>query len=365
MILTCDHNGGTELMTAALLERADPHRVRFDLVTLASPGPILERVRSSGVHAVSLGGAGLPRAFLRLAWILRQHSYDVVIAAGLKASLGARLIVRSQRRSPVFVCGVRGLHVTEAPELDSPKARLASALERIFSPLVDIYDANSTGAIELLASLGIDRRHLRYIPNGLDLVAWPSLEPSHATDPMIACVARFVPRKRHEDLLRALAILHRRNVSFRAVLAGEGPILEAMRSLACELGVNGIVEFPGDLDNRRIRLLLGDALLLCLPSTSEGMPGSVMEAMASSRAVIATDVPGTRDLVSHGETGLLVPAHSPAALADALERLLGDRELALRQGEAGRRRMESEFSLEQMVARKESLLIDAAAGRVH
>ena len=88
--------------------------------------------------------------------------------------------------------------------------------------------------------------------------------------------------------------------------------------------------------------------MLALPSWTEGLPLVVLEAMAHGKPVVATPVGGTPELVTDGETGLLVPPRDPQALAAALQRLLEDAELSRRLGEAGRRRVEERFSLDAM-----------------
>jgi glycosyltransferase involved in cell wall biosynthesis len=369
-VLPADAVAGTELMVASLILRSDSAAVCQELATLQPPGPIAARVREGSGWAVSLGGrGGLPGATWRLARLLRSRDYDVVNAYGLKASVVARVLVRLQRRRAVFVCGVRALHVTEAERLDSPKARIASLVERILSPLVDVYDANSRAALRLLSELGVDADRLVYIPNGLDLSVWTPRagDREEAAPPVIVCVARFVPRKRHQDLLAALAELRRGGRSFRAVLAGDGPTLESMRERSSLLGLDDCVEFPGPVGSGEVRRLLGEATIACLASTSEGMPGTLMEAMASGVAVVATDVGGTNELVVDGESGLLVPVADPPALTCALARLLVDPELRARFAEGGRRRMEQCFSLDVMLSAKQRLYREvagrAASGR--
>ena len=363
-VLPLDTLAGTELMVASLIRHADPARTVQQMATLQSPGPIAERLRDRPGAVESLGGrGGFLGAAWRLARLLRSREYDVVNAYGLKASVLTRLLVRLRRPRPTFVCGVRALHVTEVERLDSPKARLATLVERLFSPLVDVYDANSRAALDLIARLGVDEERLVHIPNGLDLSQWALRRGDPDDVPLILCAARFVPRKRHEDLLEALAALARAGRSFRGVLAGGGPALEDMRGLSSSLGLDGLVELPGRLDTNAVRKLIERAAVVCLVSSSEGMPGTLMEAMAMGVPVVGTDVGGTNELVVDGESGLLVPAYDPPALARTLARLLDDPDLRARIGAGGRRRMEERFSLEVMVEAKERLYRDLATGR--
>jgi len=106
--------------------------------------------------------------------------------------------------------------------------------------------------------------------------------------------------------------------------------------------------------------MLAGSDVLCLPSSVEGLPLVVLEAMAQGKPVVATAVGGTPELVVDGETGLLVPPGDAGALADALEEILRDPELARRFGDAGRRRVLRSFSLSAMTGRVLGLYGDAA-----
>jgi glycosyltransferase involved in cell wall biosynthesis len=363
-VLPLDALAGTELMVASLVQCSDADVVTHELATLQTPGPIAARLRAGARGAASLGGrGGMAGATWRLLRLLRTRDYDVVNAYGLKASLLVRVLVRLLRPRPVLVCGVRGTHVTEVERLDSPKARLASLLERMLAPLVDVYDANSRAALRLLGELGVAEERLVYIPNGLDLSLWRVRDAEPPGVPLIVCASRFTPVKRHQDLLHALAALKRGGHRFRAILPGGGPLIPEMRSLASSLGLGGTVELPGPVGNDEVRRLLEEASIVCLASASEGMPGTLMEGMASGVAVVATDVSGTNELVVDGESGLLVPAYDVPALAGAFARLLTDPELRARIAAGGRRRMEECFSFEVMLEAKERLYAELASAR--
>jgi glycosyltransferase involved in cell wall biosynthesis len=363
-VLTCDGLGGTEHMVATVVERIDRRQVAPAVVTLDRPGPVAYRLAARGVPVRSLGNGGLMRAFARLAGILRRESFDVVNAYGFKSSFVARFLVRALAPRSVFVSGVRGLHLSELEQLDSPKARLVLRLERLTSGLVHVYDANSRGALELLAEAGIDRGRLCYIPNGLDVARWtPNSDRRAESTPLVLCVARFVPRKRHQDLLRAVAILRDRGVPVRLELIGDGPTLPHMRRLVGELQLHEIVRFAGARSSDQVREAMRGADIFCLSSRWEGMAGSVMEAMACGLAVVGTDVNGIAELVEHGRTGYLVPPERPDLFADALRRLATDPVEAATLGAAGRQRICREFGVESMVAAKERLFVKLAAGR--
>jgi glycosyltransferase involved in cell wall biosynthesis len=350
-------------MVASVVERIDRRHVMPTVVTLDRPGPVADRLAEHGVPVRSLGGDGLFRAFARLAGILRREPFEVVNAYGFKSPFVTRFLVRALAPQSVFVSGVRGLHVSELERLDGPKARLVLHLERLTSRLVDVYDANSKGAVELLAKTGIDRRRLRYIPNGVDVERWrPDLTGRRESTPVVLCVARFVPRKRHQDLLRAVAMLRDRGVRLQLKLIGHGPTLSEMRRLVGELGLDELVWFTGARDPDQVRHAMCRADVFCLASRWEGMAGSVMEAMACGLPVVGTQVNGIADLVEHARTGYLVPPERPELFAAALQRLIKDPRERATLGAAGRNRICNEFSVERMVSAKEQLYVGLVGG---
>lgn len=355
-ILTCDAMGGTEIMLSAMVERMDRAQVSTFVASLDAPGPIVARLRRSCVPVRSLGGRGFGIACIRLARLLRMHRFDVVNAYGFKSTFIVRFVLRLLSPETRFVSGVRGLHVTETQSVDAPKARLALWLDRRTARFVDIYDANSAGALGLLESVGVPRERLHYIPNGLDTRGWPApARGERAIPAQVLCVARLVPRKRQADLVRASAMLQQAGVEHQLILAGWGPTLPEVERLAAELGVAESTTFTGGVAPDEVRRLLARTSVFCLASTWEGMAGSVMEAMAAGLPVVGTDVNGIADLVQDGVTGVLVPPEQPAALAAALSNLLASPELADTMGARGRRRIEKEFSLDRVVREKQAL----------
>lgn len=162
-------------------------------------------------------------------------------------------------------------------------------------------------------------------------------------------VGRLRIRKGVEVLLEALAGLRRRLPSVPSVssavlrIAGDGEHRERLERKAAELGLGSSVVFLGTCGAARVRTLLRGAAALVVPSTYEGMPLVVLEAMEAGVPVVASRVSGIPEVVVDGETGWLVPPEDPAALAGALAEVLADPEEARRRGEAGRRRVEENY----------------------
>jgi len=180
--------------------------------------------------------------------------------------------------------------------------------------------------------------------SGVDIARFaPSPEPPGP--PTAAIVARMLWDKGVGELVAAARILKQRGVPIRIRLAGprddHNPAAIPLATLEGWVR-EGIVEWSGEVKD--IAALWRDTAISVLPSYREGLPKSLLESAASGRPMVATDVPGCREVVRHGETGLLVPPRDPAALADALATLSGDADLRRRYGAAARALAEQRFS---------------------
>jgi glycosyltransferase involved in cell wall biosynthesis len=194
--------------------------------------------------------------------------------------------------------------------------------------------------------LRVPERKLTVVPNGIAVSPTvrapdPALRAELVKgrpDYVVLTPARLHEQKGHTYLLEAAAQVP--DATF--VLAGDGPLRARLEARARELGVAERCVFLGHRSD--IPELLAVADLFVLPSLYEGLPVSVLEAMAARRPVVATAIGGTDEAVTHELTGLLVPPSDPGALASAIRRLRSDPALAGRLAAAGRERVEGEFS---------------------
>lgn len=161
--------------------------------------------------------------------------------------------------------------------------------------------------------------------------------------PLVLTPARLHPQKGHADLLRAAALVP--NAHF--VLAGDGPERGALEDLVRHLGIESRVLFLGERDD--VPQLLARSAAFVLPSLYEGLPVSVLEAMAVGTPVIATAVGGTDEVVEDGVTGVLVPPGNPARLAAEISRLIASQPLADQMSEEAKRRVQQSFSSDSMI----------------
>jgi glycosyltransferase involved in cell wall biosynthesis len=165
-------------------------------------------------------------------------------------------------------------------------------------------------------------------------------------EPLVGIVARLVPIKAHELFLEAARRVHACCPDARFVIAGDGERRAELEALAAELGMGERTHFLGfRSDLARLYADL-DAVVLC--SRNEGLPVTLIEALAAARPVISTEVGAVRDLVEPGRTGLLVPSGDAAALAEGIVALLDDTAAAARMGEAGRAHVYPRLSIDRL-----------------
>jgi glycosyltransferase involved in cell wall biosynthesis len=164
-------------------------------------------------------------------------------------------------------------------------------------------------------------------------------------DVVVMCVAEFTSTKNHAFLLAAWSKVAREEPCAHLLLIGDGQLKQSMeRRIRVENIPNvHFLGFRGDVPR-----LLQSADIFVLPSRREGLPRSIMEAMAAGKPVVATDVRGNRDLVGNGVTGILVKLGDVVGLAQAILQLIHDPELRLRMGEAGREKMQA-YSLDHVI----------------
>ena len=301
------------------------------------------------VHDVGFSRRAVaPWTHLRSFWAVRRliarRDYDVVhlhtpIAAAL-TRLAVGTLPRSRRPSVVYTA--HGFHFYEgAPR----SARIYEWLERLLAPLTDVvftineedFDAARrlfSCEVHRLPGIGLDLSH--YDRDKVDdgAVQAPRAKLGIGLDTfVILVVASLDPGKRHDRLLRALGGWDR---EFVLLLAGDGPNRDNLEAQVAAAGLEASVHFLGAVND--VRALLVEANCLVLASEREGLPRSVMEAMAMGTPVIGSDIRGVRDLLEDG-AGVLVDADDPVAVRAALDRVADDQSFRDRLVETARRRV--------------------------
>ncbi|GHA74669.1 glycosyltransferase [Cognatilysobacter bugurensis] len=209
-------------------------------------------------------------------------------------------------------------------------------------------------------------RKLRVVHCGvdLDMLDW---KPGGRSDDLIVATGRLHPIKGFDTLIRALALLDQRGAAFRCRIIGDGPLRDELETLIRSLGLEKRVELAGAQPQEVVRASLDEAAVFALPSQvsddggRDGIPVALMEAMASGCPVVSCLTSGIPELIENGEGGLLVRERDPAALADALQRLLSDRALRERFSRAARDRVEQQFDARTEARKLHRLMMKAAA----
>jgi glycosyltransferase involved in cell wall biosynthesis len=210
--------------------------------------------------------------------------------------------------------------------------------------------APSDAVKQRLAAEGI--APVQVVPNGEPVVP---ARPALVGPPIVAFAGRLVPIKGVDVLVRAFAQVKAKVPAARLLIAGDGPERGRLTQLIQELGLADAVSMTGNISRSEMETLFATAWVQAVPSFTEVFGNVAAEAMMRGTAVIASHVGGLSEVVSDGETGLLVPPGDINACADALLRLLQDRELAERSGCAGRERALKYFAVDVCVDRFLSL----------
>ena len=199
---------------------------------------------------------------------------------------------------------------------------------------------------------------------GIEPDVYAAAPPPPAREELrILCVGRLVRLKGQSLLVRAVAELARNGVRARAVLIGDGPKRPELESLAAELGVADRVELVGSVGQDQIRQHYAEADVFCLPSFAEGIPVSLMEAMAIQRPVVTTRIMGIPELVEDGRSGILVAPGDLEALVDALALIAADPDRREELGLAARRKVLEQFDVRTSARRLREIFAEHASAR--
>jgi len=353
-------SGGMELGVVKLVNRLDPGRVRS---AICSTTPAASSLKKELPPAVSLfelhrrngNDPGLVWDLYRLFRRERPH----VVHTHAWGTLVEGLVAARLARVPVVVHGEHGTLQLRAHQ--------RWVQRRAWASVDQLLSVSSRLAERISLETRFPLARIRTIRNGVDLSRFGHL-PRQAARAMLSlpadariavAVGRLVPVKDHITLLEAIVAVRRRGVNVSLAIAGDGPLRSALVERAAALGISNDVYFLGHRGDIEAVFAAGD--LFVLSSASEGLSNTILEAMASGLAVVATSVGGADEMVQDGITGVLVRPGARDEMASALAAVIEDDVLRHQMGTAGRARVEAEFSLSTMVERYESMYVELAA----
>ena len=349
--------------------RFDVHLGLFRTPDDRSETPFLAAARAIGmpIHEVRARGPYDPRLVLRLAALVREQAFDIVHP--------------HEGSSDIVACAMRAIHrvpiVTTAHGFisNSAKQRFMIWLDTRAMRRFDRVIAVSGKMQRDLLAAGVPASRVTVLHNAIVLENYRRTGETGALDavvgrplprPALVSIGRLSPEKGHADLVDALAKVAATGRRITAVFAGDGPSRADLTARIQAAGLQDWIHLPGYV--QQPARLLQEADLMVLPSHTEGLPNAALEAFAMEVPVLATRVGGTPEVVTDGETGRLVPAHSPESLAAGIISFLDDPATWRGFTRQARRVVEADFDFKSRTAKLEAIYDDmmhahAAHGR--
>jgi len=357
--------GGTEKQVLYLLQNLDPERFDLHVACLKRYGPLLNLVEASGLplseyRIESFWKYATIRQQLRFAHYIRRHQIDIVHSYGFYTNMFAIPAARLAA-APLTVASIRdtGAYLTEVQK----------RAQRMACLMTNHILVNAEAVKRWLVDTGYRGDKITVIRNGIVLFNPPAPNTRHAVRrefgipldaPVVGVHSRLSPVKGIDYLLQAARAILARFPETRFLIIGDDGLhntyKQVLEDQASFLGIRESVIFTGfRLD---VPALLSAVDISVLPSLTEGLSNSLLESMAASRPVVATRVGGNLEIVDEGRSGLLVPPKDPAAIAQAICRLIADPNLARSFGQAGRERVLSMFSMTRSAQETERFYLD-------
>jgi N-acetylgalactosamine-N,N'-diacetylbacillosaminyl-diphospho-undecaprenol 4-alpha-N-acetylgalactosaminyltransferase len=346
--------GGAERFTSTVLSHLDRSRFEPSLCLLRReveyPLPADVRVESLGKHRPW----HIPGAVLRLARLVDRDDPHAVVSVFAHPNLIAGSALALARRRPAWLA-----RVSLPPALTDPPL-LSAWMHRLYRR-ADAIVANSAALCREFAARYPGAPPPRHLPNAVDFERIDALAGEPVAKPpagrlRVVAVGRLEAQKRFDLLVEAAARLAPQ-LDLELVVCGEGRERGRLVARARALGLGERLQLPGFVANPFAWLASAD--VFASSSDAEGLPNALIEAQGLGLAAVATDCPtGPAEIVTHGETGLLVPVGDAAALASALAELLRDPERRLAMGRAARERIRRRYSAPAVTRGLEAHLVE-------
>jgi glycosyltransferase involved in cell wall biosynthesis len=361
VIPTLDRSGAEKQMV--MLAKGLPRdRFLVEVATLTRLGAFEAELTAAGVPVTAIGKRLKldPLALARLVRYLKVGKFDVVQTWIFAANTYGRVAARLAKVPVVVVAEMA---------VDLWKGRSEQWFDRRLALWCDRLVGNSHAVVDFYRKVGVPDDRLAMIYSGTDDNEPPAIDRVairaelgfEAGAPLVLFAGRLAEQKRVDDLLKAVDLLQHVQPDMRTLIVGEGPLRERLEETARAFQLDGRVRFLGHRDD--VPRLMAASDVIVLPSSYEGLPNVVLEAMRFRKPVVATSAPGTTEVVVDNETGVLVPVGNVMLLARAIRDLVRDPARASRLGEAGRARVEAHFRADMMVAQFANLYEELARSK--
>ncbi len=302
-----------------------------------------------------------PLLFVRILQLVRRLHPNVVHTHLFKSDIHGRLAARLGGAERI----ISTLHSNDPWASHFPLGHIYGLTAHFADDLIAVSDEVRQYHI---AMTGVSPKKIRTIPNGIDMRKFAArLEagsrfrvqfniPKDAR--LLGTVGRLVPDKGHHDFIDAAALIAKTHPKAWFMLVGDGPLRASLEQHAQEAGIHPRVVFTGIQKDIPAAMQAMD--ILVFSSLREGLPLTLLEGMASSRPVVATDVGGIGGVLDNGVNGYLVSPGDVLALAEACREILNAPEKIAAMGTAARKRVETEYTLDRMVAQTLDLYKECA-----
>ena len=348
--------GGSQRHLVTLVAQMNRKRITSSVLCIGDEGELFEELHYHDIraNALHLGGKkNALRALNSLVRHMRSDRPDVVVVEGFNAEVLGRI-----------AAAIAGIPHTV---LWLHNVRPRTVFRKKIDKFLDWATSSYFGVAEVQRrymsdELGYPSRKIIIIRNGVDHNAFDCSGGRHAVSgldigrnrPVVSILAALRPEKDHATFIRGARLVLNEIPDADFLIVGDGPQRADLEALCSELGLSDNVRFLGTRSDVPEIICATD--LMVLTSVTEAMPMVILEAMACGKPVVATDVGGVGELVEDGVTGFLVPPKEPAALAERLIELIRDPAKCRTMGLAGRRRVLSDFTLEQSVRTAETAI---------
>jgi glycosyltransferase involved in cell wall biosynthesis len=291
----------------------------------------VDRVDDFRIHRLRGLNFGLYGAFQDYPYLpelpceLEQLNPDIVHAESHLFLPSVQALRKAKELNIPFVLTIHGVFANRGLVINTTQKSYLHFISRTFKKANRIICLTKSDACEI-ARYGFPEDKIRLVPNAVDTQRFrPGCEQN---DNLVLWVGRFVPEKGLEHLIKAAKIVASKKNNVKFLLIGYGPLKNKIMQLAAEYGLLGVsVYFSDSMSRDEISKIMRKAAFLAFPSLKEGMPLSVLEALACGLPIIGFNVSGLNELVVNGENGLLVQPRNNEALANAIICLLNDKAL--------------------------------------
>ena len=347
--------GGAQHNMLLGLPNLDRSRYKHILISIMDRMQMKQQFQEVGieVHTLGLSKRTDITAALRLRSLLKTIRPDILHTYLIHGNVLGRIVGR-----------LAGVPMIIGSELTIGQAgRIGRLATKLTNPLTDAVEVNSeTGGKSAFTDLGVPKSKIEVVLPGLDLEGFGGTEQRSQVrseigveddEHLVLYVGRLRTVKGVEYGIRAFATALEKHDKMKLALAGEGDQRGNLESLCDDLGIQKHVKFLGPRKDLSDVLSASDSVIM--PSINEGFPRVAIEAMASSKPVVATRVGGTPEAIINGQSGILVPSKNIKAMAEAIVNIASDSGLATRLGIAARKRVEQHYSASRYVSRLDEM----------